>query len=328
MSILGENVNQVNQILPHKNKWAWDLYLKGCSNNWMPTEISMQKDIEQWKSNVLSDDERLLIKRCLGFFACSESLIGNNILLTIFRYINDGEIRQYLARQQFEESVHSLTVVYCCDSLNLDIAEIYDAYATVKTVKAKDDFLVQHTSTLYNDNFDIKSWAGKYEFVKNLFIYYILFEGLLFYNSFAALLSLKRRNLMPGLGQQIEYSLRDEAVHVEFGVNLINILLSEDNVFRQEEATHFLNEVLLIENSYIKEMIPNGLMGFNVELCETYTKYLANKRFSQLYFEAPFPSVKNNPFPWLSENIDLSKMKNFFESRVIDYKSGVMIDDM
>lgn len=213
MSILGENANQVNQILPHKNKWAWDLFLKGCANNWMPTEISMQKDVEQWKSkNILTDDERLLIKRVLGFFACSESLIGNNILLTIYRYINDGELRQYLTRQMFEEGLHSLTVVYCCDSLNLDVKEIYEAYNTIPIVKQKDDFLIEQTSKIYDKNFDIHSYEGKLEFYKNLFIYYILFEGLLFYNSFTAMLALKRRNIMPGIGQQIEYTLRDECL--------------------------------------------------------------------------------------------------------------------
>lgn len=327
MSILGENVNQVNQILPHKNKWAWDLYLKGSANNWVPTEISMQKDVEQWKSDILSENERLLIKRVLGFFACSESLVGNNLLLTVFRFCNDGEIRQYLSRQIFEESIHALTVVYCCDSLNLPIDEIYEAYINIPIVKDKDDFLIKQTGKLYDRDFNINSTEGKKEFIKNLFIYYVLFEGLLFYNSFAALLSLKRRNLMPGLGQQIEYTLRDEAMHVEFGVTLINKLREEGCEIVYDEALDLLSQALDLEYGYIAEMIPNGILGYDKTSGVNYARYLANRRFESLGFKKPFGKFEN-PFPWLSENIDLSKMKNFFESRVIDYQVGTIVDDM
>ena len=119
--ILGKDIAGVNCILPHKHKTAWDLFLKGCANNWMPTEIPMSDDIKQWKNGDITDDEKLLVKRSLGFFAGSESLVGNNLLLSGFRYVTDAECRQYILRQAFEESLHNLTIVYICDSLALEM---------------------------------------------------------------------------------------------------------------------------------------------------------------------------------------------------------------
>ena len=140
--IISDKVSVVNQILPHVNKWAWDLFIDGAANNWMPTEISMSKDIEQWKSNLLSEDEKTVVKRCLGFFAGSESLVANNLLLSIFKFVTDPECLQYILRQAYEESLHNLTVVYVCDSLNLDIDEVYQAYNSIPSIKAKDEFLM------------------------------------------------------------------------------------------------------------------------------------------------------------------------------------------
>ena len=108
----------------------------------------MQNDIKQWKNNEITEDEKLLVKRCLGFFAGSESLVGNNLLLSAFRFITDAECRQYILRQAFEESLHNLTVVYICDSLDLDIDEVFTAYETIPSIKAKDDFLMSITNDI------------------------------------------------------------------------------------------------------------------------------------------------------------------------------------
>ena len=126
----------------------------------------MVKDIQNWKKgNVISDDERLLIKRCLGFFAGTESLVGNN-LFTLFRYITDPECRQYMSRQMYEECLHNDTIVYICDSLDLDINEVYEAYQTIPSIKAKDDFLMSVTTDLTNSNIDTSTIQGKQEVIR------------------------------------------------------------------------------------------------------------------------------------------------------------------
>ncbi|ACZ32871.1 ribonucleoside-diphosphate reductase beta subunit, truncated [Chlamydia pneumoniae LPCoLN] len=124
------NCNQVdvNQLVPIKYKWAWEHYLNGCANNWLPTEVPMARDIELWKSDELSEDERRVILLNLGFFSTAESLVGNNIVLAIFKHITNPEARQYLLRQAFEEAVHTHTFLYICESLGLDEGEVFNAY--------------------------------------------------------------------------------------------------------------------------------------------------------------------------------------------------------
>ena len=226
--IISDKVSVVNQILPHVNKWAWDLFIDGAANNWMPTEISMAKDIEQWKSRLLSEDEKLVVKRCLGFFAGSESLVANNLLLSVFKFVTDPECRQYILRQAYEESLHNLTVVYICDSLNLDIGEVYEAYTPIPSIKAKDDFLMNITTDINRPDFNINTIEGKREFLRNIITYYVICEGIFFFSGFAMLLSFNRQNKLPGVGEQIQYTLRDESLHIEFGTKLIN-RIREDN---------------------------------------------------------------------------------------------------
>ena len=155
--ILGEEVAGVNQILPHKHQFAWDLFIKGVANNWSPAEINMGNDVDQWKNGDLTDDEKLLVKRCLGFFAGSESLVGNNLLLNVAKWITDAECGQYIMRQAYEESLHNWTVVTCCDSFNLKVSEVYEAYMNIDSIKAKDDFLMQITTNITRQDFSTES---------------------------------------------------------------------------------------------------------------------------------------------------------------------------
>ena len=328
--IISDKVSVVNQILPHTNKWAWQLFLDGAANNWMPTEVPMSKDIEQWRSSQLSDDERLMVKRCLGFFAGSESLVANNLLLSIFKFVTDAECRQYILRQAYEESLHNLTVVYVCDSLGLDIDEVYQAYLSIPSIKVKDDFLMEISTDINRPNFNINTIEGKKEFLRNIITYYVICEGIFFFSGFAMLLSLNRQNKMPGIGEQIQYTLRDESLHIKFGTNLIN-RIREDNPkvwsksFEQETMSH-IEKAIELEVQYAKDVLPNGILGLNSDMFIDYVKYIANRRLVNLNMDSPYKDAKT-PFPWMSEIIDLEKCKNFFETRVTEYSSGNIEDD-
>jgi len=333
MNLLNNNIVGINQILPHKNKWAWDLFLKGCANNWMPTEIPMKDDIIQWNSkDFFTEDERLIIKRCLGFFAGAESLVSNNLLLNIFRYVNDGECRQYLFRQMMEESLHNLTVVYCCDSLRLDIKEVYEAYENIPSIKKKDDFLTELTKDSNRNDIDVNTINGKKQILKNIITYYILCEGLLFYSGFALLLNFKRYDKIPGLAQQIAYTMRDEAIHVEFGTNLINIIVKEDeelwNKEFKQEVRGWVENVVNIEKEFIDNILLNGILGLNKDLMYRYIEFLANLRLDSIGLKKLF-KISNHPLPWISEIVELPKNTNFFERKVLEYKgAGSYKDDL
>ena len=328
--IISDKVSVVNQILPHVNKWAWDLFIDGAANNWMPTEISMSKDIEQWKSNLLSEDEKNVVKRCLGFFAGSESLVANNLLLSIFKFVTDPECRQYILRQAYEESLHNLTVVYVCDSLNLDIDEVYQAYNSIPSIKAKDEFLMNITTDINRPDFNINTIEGKREFLRNIITYYIICEGIFFFSGFAMLLSFNRQNKLPGTGEQIQYTLRDESLHIKFGTELIN-RIREDNpkvwtkAFEKETLAH-IEMAMELELAYARDVLPTGILGLNSDMFIDYVQFIADRRLTNLGLPSPFGDAQN-PFPWMSEIIDLEKCKNFFETRVTEYSVGTLVDD-
>ncbi|HDR9357194.1 TPA: ribonucleotide-diphosphate reductase subunit beta, partial [Burkholderia vietnamiensis] len=138
----------VNQLVPFKYKWAWEKYLAGCANHWMPQEINMSRDIALWKDpNGLTEDERRIVKRNLGFFVTADSLAANNIVLGTYRHITAPECRQFLLRQAFEEAIHTHAYQYIVESLGLDEGEIFNAYHEVASIRAKDEFLIPFIHT-------------------------------------------------------------------------------------------------------------------------------------------------------------------------------------
>ena len=329
--LLTENIAGVNRILPHKHKFAWDLFLKSCANNWMPTEISMQNDIKQWKNDEITEDEKLLVKRCLGFFAGSESLVGNNLLLSAFRYITDAECRQYILRQAFEESLHNLTVVDVCASVELDIEEVFAADEPIPSIKAKDDFLMEITNDLSRQDFKPHTKEGKQEILRNFLTYWIVCEGTFFFSGFAMLLALGRQNKLQGISDQIKYTLRDESSHISFGTYLINTMVEQDpSIWTkeiQEEFVEHMKKAVELEIAYAHDVLPTGILGLNADMFVDYMHYIGNRRLEGIGLDYRFPSDKN-PFPWLSEVVDVQAMGNFFERRVREYQqSGSLEDD-
>lgn len=328
-AILGTETTGVNQILPHKNLWAWTLYKQGKNNNWTPEEIPMIKDVQNWKdNNVITDDEKLLIRRCLGFFAGTESLVGNN-LFTLFKYITDPECRQYMSRQMYEECLHNDTVVYICDSLDLDISDVYEAYENVPSIKAKDDFLMGITGQLNSLDVDTSTPEGVREVIKAAFMYWVVCEGTFFFSGFAMLLALSDK--IPGISEQIQYTLRDESIHIKFGVSLLNKIREQHadvwTADLDDELTGYLKQAVDLEIQYAKDVLPTGILGLNADMFVDYMQFIANRRLESLGMSFRYESDKN-PFPWLSETIDLDKQKNFFESKVTEYQNaGALADD-
>jgi ribonucleoside-diphosphate reductase beta chain len=316
----------VNQLLPLKYRWAWEKYLSGCNNHWMPTEVSMQADIALWKSpNGLTSDERRAIKRNLGFFAASESLVANNIVLAIYRHLTNPECRQYLLRQAFEEAVHTHTFQYIVESLGLDEGELFNMYREVPSITEKAAWAIKYTRSLSDPTFETGTLASNRAFLRDLIAFYVVFEGMWFYTGFAQILSLGRRNKMVGIAEQYQYILRDESIHLNFGIDVINQIKAENpslwNTDFQAEVSAMLRSAAELEAAYGRDTMPNGFLGLGPGLCEQYMHFIANRRCGQIGL-APVFVPTENPFPWMSEAMDLKKEKNFFETRVIEYQTG------
>ena len=316
----------VNQLVPFKYKWAWDKYLAGCANHWMPQEVNMNRDIATWKNpQGLTDDERLLIKRNLGFFVTADSLAANNIVLGTYRHITAPECRQYLLRQAFEEAIHTHAYQYIAESLGLDEAEIFNAYNEVKCIRDKDRFLIPFIDTLSDPTFKTGTFENDQKLLKSLIVFSCIMEGLFFYVGFVQILALGRQNKMTGAAEQYQYILRDESMHCNFGIDLVNTIKLENpqlwtNEFKKEIEALFRQGVEL-EYAYAEDTMPRGVLGLNAPMFKEYLRFVANRRAQQVGLDVLYPGA-TNPFPWMSELIDLKKEKNFFETRVTEYQTG------
>ena len=316
----------VNQLVPFKYDWAWQKYLDGCANHWMPQEINMTPDVALWKDkNGLSEDERKIVMRSLGFFSTADSLVANNLVLSIYRHITNPECRQYLLRQSFEEAIHTHAYQYVIQSLGMDEAELFNMYREVPSVARKASWALDFTKELDNPNFKTGDVEGDKTLLRNLIAFYCVLEGIFFYCGFTQILSMGRRNKMTGTSEQFQYILRDESMHLNFGIDMINqIKLENPHLWdeeMQDQAAGMILQGMELEIEYARDTMPRGVLGMNASMMEEYLNYIANRRLVQLGLPEEFPNSEN-PFPWMSEIMDLRKEKNFFETRVIEYQTG------
>lgn len=323
--IINNSAVDPNKILPMKYLWARQHYKDGVANNWAPEEVSMQKDVEQWKSlTALNDVERRMIIYNLGFFSTAESLTANNLVLAVYKHVTNPECRQYLLRQAFEEAIHTDTFIYCCDTLGLNPDEIYNMYQTIPSIKEKDEFVVDLTKSLFDPNFTTDGVVNIQRFLRDLIGFYVIMEGIFFYAGFAMMLALKRQNKMVGIGEQFEYIMRDESLHLAFGCDLINTIKAENpevwTTQFQEEIVELIKKAVILEKKYAFDACPQGLLGINAQQFSDYVEYITDRRLERI--DLPKIYGTQNPFPWMSQSTDLAKEKNFFETRVTEYQSA------
>ncbi|WAU74137.1 MULTISPECIES: ribonucleotide-diphosphate reductase subunit beta [unclassified Acinetobacter] len=316
----------LNQLVPFKYEWAWQKYLDGCANHWMPQEVNMNHDIALWKSeNGLTEDERTIVMRSLGFFSTADSLVANNLVLAIYRHITNPECRQYILRQAFEEAIHTHAYQYCIESLGMDEGEVFNMYREIPSVARKASWGLKYTQSLTDPNFHTGTPENDQRLLRNLIAFYCVLEGIFFYCGFTQILSMGRRNKMNGVAEQFQYILRDESMHLNFGIDMINQIKIENphlwTAEFQQEVIQMILEGTMLEIEYARDTMPRGVLGMNAAMMEEYLKFICNRRLSQLGLPEQFAGV-TNPFAWMSEMMDLRKEKNFFETRVTDYQTG------
>ncbi|MBI4128902.1 MAG: ribonucleotide-diphosphate reductase subunit beta [Parcubacteria group bacterium] len=326
--INGEDADVV-QLYPMKHTFAWDAYLVGNANHWLPTEIGMQKDVEQWKAaHVLSSDERTALKTVLGFFTTGDSLAANNIVLATYRHVTSPECRLYLLRQAFEEAVHTHSYQYIVESLGLDEGEIFNMYREVEAIYNKDSFILSFNEGIFDQNFKTGTFENDQKFLENMIVFSIIFEGIFFYSSFAVMFGFQRQNKMVGSAEQIQYIMRDESQHLNFGIEVVNTIKAEQPELWtpefQARAVDLVKHAVVLEYTFAQEVFPSGIFGMNADGFKKYIEHIADRRLNRIGLPAQYNVA--NPFPWMSEAIDLSKEKNFFETRVTEYKTGGTLD--
>jgi ribonucleoside-diphosphate reductase beta chain len=319
------------QLMPFAYPWAWEEFKNLCKNHWLPQEISMSADINQWKAQgLLSADERHLIKKILSFFANTDVMVGDNLVMAVYKHITNPECRQYLCGQAFQESIHSWSYSHIVECLSLDQNEVFGEFKRVGTIKDKHDYQNMFTSGILNPNFTTETHEGRQLFLRNLCAFYLGMEGMQFYSAFVLLLNFKRRNLMTGTAEQLEYIVRDESLHCRFGTKFINQFVVEFpetwTPDLKEQVRENIRHVVELEDSFVADCLPHGsVLGLSVDQFQRYIRYIADRRLESVGLE-PLFHEDETPFPWMNEIMDLPKEKNFFETRVTEYQTGMGLD--
>jgi ribonucleoside-diphosphate reductase beta chain len=315
----------VMQLYPMRHTFAWDAYTVGNSNHWLPTEISMQRDIEQWKApNVLTADERKAFETVLGFFTTADSIAANNVVLAVYKHITSPECRMYLLRQGYEEAIHTHAYQYIVESLGMDESKIFNMYREVESIYNKDNMVLSLNEGIFDPNFKTGTFENDQKFLENLIVFSLIMEGIFFYSSFAVMFGFQRQNKLTGSAEQIQYIMRDESQHLNFGVNMINAIKEEQpELWTPEFQQHIVDLVkraVVLEYTFATEVFPRGIFGMNADGFKQYIEHIADRRLVTIGL--PTQYNVENPFPWMGEAVDLNKEKNFFETRVTEYKTG------
>jgi ribonucleoside-diphosphate reductase beta chain len=319
----------VIQLYPMRHTFAWDAYNAGNANHWLPTEIGMQKDIEQWRSNyVLTDDERKAFKTVLGFFTTADSIAANNIVMAIYKHVTSPEVRMYLLRQGFEEAIHTHAYQYIVESIGLDEGEIFNMYREVEAIYNKASFILTFNDGIFDPTFKTGTFESDQKFLENLVVACMIMEGIFFYSAFAVMFGFQRQNKMVGSAEQIQYIMRDESQHLNFGINLINTIKQEQpelwTAEFQQRVINLVKEAAELEYTFAQTVFPKGIFGMNADGFKQYIEHIADRRLNSIGLASQFNVL--NPFPWMSEAVDLNKEKNFFETRVTEYQTGGQLD--
>ncbi len=319
----------VMQLYPMRHTFAWDAYQVGNANHWLPTEISMQKDIEQWKNNaVLSADERQAFETVLGFFTTADSIAANNVVLALYKHITSPECRMYLLRQGYEEAIHTHAYQYIVESLGMDESRIFNMYRNVDAIFQKDNLVLSLNEGIFAPDFKTGTFESDQKFLENLCVFSLILEGIFFYSSFAVMFGFQRQGKLTGSAEQIQYIMRDESQHLNFGINMINAIKKEQPELWtkefQDRIVDLVRRAVNLEYTFATEVFPRGIFGMNADGFKAYIEHIADRRLERVGLPAQYNVA--NPFPWMSEAIDLSKEKNFFETRVTEYQVGGQLE--
>ncbi len=311
----------INQLAPFRYSWAWEFFLKANRNHWTPLEISMAQDVHDYHHK-LTPAERHVFENVLSYLTTSDILAMRNIGLAVMEKMSAPELQIYQARQVYEEALHTWTYQHCIESIGLDQQEIYNRYRVIPEIHGKIALANRRLERVLRSDLDLENRDNLHEFAMSYLFFAAIFEGCWFYNGFTPIFALQRRGLMKGTAEQLQYIMRDEVLHCAFGIRVIRGLFEEENLTLDPAAVRELwDETEAAEAAYAGYILREPMLGYNVDLHMNQFRFVANRRARQVGLEEPFPGAEN-VLPWLDEQANLRKEKNFFETRVTEYQTG------
>lgn len=320
MGVLGTAIQDGLLLKPIHYQWAMDLYDQAVANTWFPNEIQLAQDLADWEK--MTDEERYAVTFLMSYFNPNELLVNKALAFGVYPYLNTAETQLYVSKQMWEEANHCMAFEYVLDTFPIDREKAYAAHVDEPTMAVKEEFEFKYIKRMTGEQLDITTTEGKKDFVRNLIAYNIILEGIWFYSGFMVALSFRQRNLLRNFGSLIDWIVRDESLHLKFGMNLILTVLDENEDLQTPEFAAEIKQMILdgvkMEEEYNKALLPQGILGLNADYVNQYVKYLTDRRLEELGFEPEFKV--SNPAKWMATANDTYELVNFFESTNTSYE--------
>ncbi|OHB10301.1 MAG: ribonucleotide-diphosphate reductase subunit beta [Candidatus Zambryskibacteria bacterium RIFCSPLOWO2_12_FULL_45_14] len=311
-----EDVN----LHPIRYQWAYDLYNQAVRNTWFPHEIALKEDLDDWAK--MTEDERHAVKFVMAFFNPAELIVNRVLALGVYPYLKSPECHLYLAKQMWEEANHCVAFEYVLETFPFDRDKVYNIHLDVPSMKAKEAYVMRYFTRMTDEHLDIATLEGKKEFIRNLVAYNIVMEGIWFYSGFMVMLSFRQRNQLRNFGSMIDWVLRDESLHLKFGMNLVHNILEENHELLTEDFAKEIQNLVIegvdLETAYNRDLFPNGILGLNAEYVNQYVEYVADRRLEELGLPKHYGST--NPAKWMGTATDVYELVNFFETQNTSYE--------
>lgn len=321
--LIGKFSPEDTNLHPIRYQWAYDLYNQAVRNTWFPHEIALKEDLEDWGK--MTDDERHAVKFLMAFFNPAELIVNRSIALGIYPYLKSPEAHLYLAKQMWEEANHCVAFEYVLETFPLDRESVYSIHLETPSMKKKEAYINKYLIRMTEETLDIETVAGKKDFIRNLIATNIVMEGTWFYSGFMVALSFRQRNQLRNLASMINWVLRDESLHLQFGINLIHATLEENADLVTQEFADEIRSIVIegvnCEADYNKDLFPKGILGLNADYVNQYVQYVADRRLEELGLQKHYNV--SNPAKWMSTATDVFELVNFFEAQNTNYEVDV-----
>lgn len=347
-SIIKTEGSERYTVFPLKFHNLWKFYQDQLASFWTTSEIRLTDDLVDWNTN-LNENEKHFIKNVLAFFAASDGIVNENLVVNFYNEVQIPEARQFYAVQMMMEAVHNEQYSILIDTYVVNTEEknrLFAAVDTIPAVKRKADWAIkwiEEGSTLqqtipseflqeYRElEYKLKTDGSNNKLLEAIhyltkerpsfaqrLLAFVCVEGIFFSGSFCAIYWLKSRGLMPGLCTANQFISRDENLHAEFAIELYKML---DNQLDEETVHSVFQEAVDIEKEFVTESLPVSLIGMNTTLMSQYIEYIADRWLVLLGYNKKWNA--QNPFPFM-ELISVNTRENFFEINVSQYmKAGV-----
>src|SRR3989338_1609437 len=284
MALIGKASAEDTTLHPIRYQWAYDLYNQAVRNTWFPHEIALKEDIQDWEK--MTEDEQHAVKFLMAFFNPAELIVNRSIALGIYPYLKAPECHLYLAKVMWEEANHCVAFEYVLETFPFNREHIFDLHLSVPSMQKKETYINKYMKRMTEETLDIETLEGKKDFLRNLVATNIAMEGVWFYSGFMVALSFRQRNMLLNFASMINWVLRDESLHLKFGINLILNVLEENPELLTAEFAREIRDIVIegvdLEVEYNRDLFPNGILGLNADYVNQYVQYVADRRLEEV----------------------------------------------